>query len=175
MYSSSRVLCILQAFHHLTFKSSRFYLFSHYFDSHNNQISTIYCRHAMDCAPQLLATNATSHKLTSHNLFTISTWAKPAVLRVYVENQAILERILLDHALKCKQTKEQGSRDCLWTYIFTFLRNYYTFFFSFFHQDANIIGLNCAIIDCNLSKKHKLALSQTQSAEPNYIDHKILL
>ena len=128
---SSGVLCILQAFHHLTFKSSRFYLFSHYFDSHNNQISTIYCRHAMDCAPQLLATNATSHKLTSHNLFTISTWAKPAVLRVYVENQAILERILLDHALKCKQTKEQGSRDCLWTYIFTFLRNYYTFFFLF--------------------------------------------
>ena len=57
---------------------------------------------------------------------------KPAVICVYVENQATLEPILLYHASKYKQTKEQGSKDCLWTYIFTFLRDYYTLFFSFF-------------------------------------------
>ena len=27
---------------------------------------------------------------------------------------------------------------------------------------------------CNLSKKHKLALYQTQTRDPNYVDHKIL-
>ena len=47
--------------------------------------------------------------------------AELAVLRTYVENQAILEPILLYQASKCKQTKEQGSEDCLWTHIFTFL------------------------------------------------------
>ena len=36
-----------------------------------------------------------------------------AVLRTYVENQAILEPILLYRRSKCKQTKEQGSEDCL--------------------------------------------------------------
>ena len=34
-------------------------------------------------------------------------------LRSYVENQAILEPILLYRASKCKQTKEQSSKDCL--------------------------------------------------------------
>ena len=43
------------------------------------------------------------------------------VLCTYVENQAILEPILLYRVSKCKQTKEQGSEDCLWTHIFTFL------------------------------------------------------
>ena len=28
-------------------------------------------------------------------------------------------------------------------------------------------GSNCAIIGCNLSKKHKLALHKTQSGQPN--------
>ena len=70
-----------------------------------------------------------------------------AVLHAYVENQAILEPILLYRASKCKQTKEQGSKDCLWTHIFTFLRVYNMFFlFSFFCQDTNITGLNCSII-----------------------------
>ena len=45
-------------------------------------------------------------------------------------------------------------------------------FFSFFCQDANKTGRNCAIIGCNMSKKHKLALYKTQSSEPNYVDHK---
>ena len=47
--------------------------------------------------------------------------AELAFLRTYVESQAILEPILLYRASKCKQTKEQGSEDCLWTHIFTFL------------------------------------------------------
>ena len=31
---------------------------------------------------------------------------------------------------------------------------------------------NCAIIDCNLSKKHKLTQYKTQNGESNYVDHK---
>ena len=49
--------------------------------------------------------------------YSLETQAEPAVLRTYVENQAIL----LYRASKCKQTKEQGNEDCLWTHIFTFL------------------------------------------------------
>ena len=51
----------------------------------------------------------------------LETRAELAVLRIYVENQAILELILLYRASKCKQTKEQGSEDYLWTHTFTFL------------------------------------------------------
>ena len=51
----------------------------------------------------------------------LETRTEPAVLRTYVENQATLEPILLYRASKCEQTKEQGSEDCLWTHIFTFL------------------------------------------------------
>ena len=117
-----------------------------------------------------------SHKKRNDSL---EIWVEPSVLCVYVENQAKIEPILLYRASKCKQTKEQGSDDCLWTHIFTFSRDYYsdyyTLFFSFFCQNANITELNCDIIGCSFSKKHKLALSQTQSCEPNYIDHNILL
>ena len=49
----------------------------------------------------------------------LETLAELAVLHIYVENQAILEPILY-RASKCKQTKEQGSKDYLWTHIFTF-------------------------------------------------------
>ena len=59
-----------------------------------------------------------SHKKRKDSL---KTRAGLAILHTYVENQAILEPILLYRASKCKQTKEQGSEDCLWTYIFTFL------------------------------------------------------
>ena len=45
-------------------------------------------------------------------------------------------------------------------------------FFSFFCQDANKTRSNCAIIGCNLSKKHKLTLCKTQNGESNYVDHK---
>ena len=45
-------------------------------------------------------------------------------------------------------------------------------FFSVFCQDANKIRSNCAIIGCNLSKKHKSTLYKTLNGEPNYVDHK---
>ena len=51
----------------------------------------------------------------------LETRAELAALSSYVENQAMLEPILLYRASKCKQTKEQGSGDCSWTHIFTFL------------------------------------------------------
>ena len=53
--------------------------------------------------------------------YSLETRAEPAVLRTYVENQAIMEPILLYRASNCKQTKEQFSEECLWTHIFTFL------------------------------------------------------
>ena len=59
------------------------------------------------------------------------TRAELAVLRTYVENQAILEPILLYRVSKFKQTKEQGSEDCLWTHILTFLWDYCQLFFFF--------------------------------------------
>ena len=99
-----------------------------------------------------------SHKKRKDSL---ETRTKLAVLHNYVENQAILEPILLYRASKCKQTKEQGSEDFLCTHIFTFLCDYYQFL-SFYCQNANKTGSNCAIIGCNLSKKHRLVLYQTQ-------------
>ena len=54
-----------------------------------------------------------SHKKRKDSL---ETRAELTVPRTYVENQAILKPILL--ISKCKQTKEQGSEDCLWTHIF---------------------------------------------------------
>ena len=51
----------------------------------------------------------------------LETQAELAILPTYVENQAILEPIIFYRASKCKQSKEQGSEDCLWTHILTFL------------------------------------------------------
>ena len=48
-------------------------------------------------------------------------------------------------------------------------------FFCFFCQDTNKTRSNCAVIGCNLSKKHKLMLYKTQNREPNYADHKFFL
>ena len=50
---------------------------------------------------------------SSQETDSLETRAELAVLCPYVENQAILEPILLYRASKCKQTKEQGSEDCL--------------------------------------------------------------
>ena len=44
-------------------------------------------------------------------------------------------------------------------------------FFSFLCQDANKTRSNCAVIGCNLPKKHKTTLYKTQNREPNYVDH----
>ena len=49
------------------------------------------------------------------------TRAELAVLRIYVENQAILEPVLFYWGSKCKQINKQGDEYCLWTHIFTFL------------------------------------------------------
>ena len=35
-------------------------------------------------------------------------------------------------------------------------------FFSLLCQDANKTRSNCTVIDCNLSKKHKLAMYKTE-------------
>ena len=45
-------------------------------------------------------------------------------------------------------------------------------FFSFFCQAGNKTRPNCAIIGCNLSKKHKLTVYKTQNGERNYVDCK---
>ena len=54
-----------------------------------------------------------SVKASSQETDSLETRAELAVLHTYVENQAILEPILLYRASKCKQTKEQDSKDCL--------------------------------------------------------------
>ena len=72
----------------------------------------------------------------------LETRAELAILRTYVENQAILEPTNLYPASKCKQSIEKGSESCFWTHIFTFLCDYYHFF-SFFCNDANTVGSNC--------------------------------
>ena len=101
----------------------------------------------------------------------LETRAELAVLRIYVENQAILEPILFYRASKCKQTKEQGSEDC-YGLMFLLFYKIIVSFFSFLCQDANKTRSDCAIIGCNLSKKRKLTLYKTQNGESNYVDHK---
>ena len=61
------------------------------------------------------------NKALSQETDSLETRAELSVLGIYVENQAILEPILLYRQWKCKQIKEEGSEDCLWTHIFTFL------------------------------------------------------
>ena len=61
-------------------------------------------------------------------MYSLETRAELAILRTYVENQAILEPILLYCASKCKQTKEQGSEDCF--YLFMRLLSAIFFFLS---------------------------------------------
>ena len=73
--------------------------------------------------------------------------------------QAILERILFYRSSKCKQTKEQGSENCLWTQLFTFLWDYCHFFSS---KDTHKTGSKCTTIGGNLPKKHKVTLYKTE-------------
>ena len=58
----------------------------------------------------------------------LETRAELAILRTYVENQAILEPILLYRASKCKQTKEQDSKDCLWTPFYKTIVPFFLFY-----------------------------------------------
>ena len=89
-----------------------------------------------------------------------------AVLRTYVENQAILETILLYQASKCKQTKGQGSEDCLFLPYYKIIVSFFFFLMSRCKQNK----IKLAIIGYNLSKKHKLTLYKTQNGESNYVD-----
>ena len=52
--------------------------------------------------------------------------------------------------------------------------NDYRRIFFFFCPCASKTGSNCATIGCNLSKKHKLTLYETQSGEHNYVDPNFL-
>ena len=61
----------------------------------------------------------------------LETRVELPVLRTYVENQVILEPILLYWASKCKQIKEQGSKDCLWSHIFYLFIRLLSDFFLF--------------------------------------------
>ena len=54
-------------------------------------------------------------------------------------------------------------------HVYLFIKSLSAFFFC---QDAIKTRSNCALIGCNLSKKHKLTLYKTQNGEPNYVDHK---
>ena len=105
------------------------------------------------------ASSSYSHKKRKDSL---ETRAELAVLHSYVENQAILEPILLYRTSKCKQTKEQDSEYCLWTYIFTFYEIIVSYF-CFPCQDKSKARSNCAIMGCNLSKKNKITLYKTQN------------
>ena len=79
----------------------------------------------------------------SYKKQSLETRAELVVLRTYVENKAILEPILLYWASKCKQTKEQGSEDCLWTYSYFFIRLLSAFFLFYVKmqtkQDQNVL------------------------------------
>ena len=55
------------------------------------------------------------------------------------------------------------------SYLYLFIRLLSAFFLC---QDANKARSNCAIIGCNLSKKHKLTQYKTQNGESDYADHK---
>ena len=57
------------------------------------------------------------------------------------------------------------------SYFYFFIRSLSAFFY-FSCQDVNKTRSNCAIIGCNLSKKHKLTQYKTQNGESNYEDHK---
>ena len=77
--------------------------------------------------------------------------------------------IILYRASKCMQNKEQGSEDCLWTYIIPFSKIIVSFFLRFLSRSKqNRIKL------CynRLHKKHKLALYKAQIGQPNYVNHK---
>ena len=94
----------------------------------------------------------------------LETGAEPAVLRTYVENQAILEPIPLYRASKSKQTKEQGSEECLWTYIFAFLCEYCQLFLPRCEQNRIKLYYN----RLQFVKETQLTLYQTQSREPTF-------
>ena len=92
-------------------------------------------KHGSNCStntPRVFHVETTWKRLLPRRFNLESTWCvcRVAVLRIYDENQAIPEPIFLYCKSKCKQTKEQHSKHCLWTRIFTFLCDYCQLFFS---------------------------------------------
>ena len=69
---------------------------------------------------------------------TQETRAELAVLRTYAENQDILEPILLYRPSKCKQTKKQGSEDCLCFYFYLFISLLSAFFPVYVKIQTNV-------------------------------------
>ena len=122
----------------------------------------------------------TSHSHKKHNL---ETRTKLAVPRTYVENQAITNHSSLFFGKEepffftgHQNVHKLKSRPARTVYGLIFLPFYKIIvsFFSFSCQDANKTRSNCAMIGCNLSKKHKVALYKTQNRESNCVDHKFL-
>ena len=77
--------------------------------------------------------------------------AKPAVLRTYVDNQAVLQPILSHLASKYKQTQKQSIR-IVYGPIFLPIGDIFISFFSFLGQDVIKPRSNSAIIACDLSR-----------------------
>ena len=86
----------------------------------------------------------------------METQAKLAVLRTYVDNQAVLEPILPHLASKYKQTQKQSIR-VVYGPTFLPLGEIFISFFSLLGQDVIKPESNSVIIACDLSQKHKLA------------------
>ena len=120
----------------------------------------------------------TSHSHKKHNL---ETRTKLAVPRTYVENQAITNHSSLFFGKEepffftgHQNVHKLKSRPARTVYELIFLPFYKIIvsFFSFLCQDANKTRSNCAMIGCNLSKKHKVTLYKTQNRESNCVYHK---
>ena len=104
-----------------------------------------------------------SHKKRKDSLKTL---AELAALRSYIENQTLLERILLYWASKCKQTKEQGSENCLWTNIDCCQ------LFYFFCQDAKQNKIKLCYKRLQFVKETQINTCikhRTESREPNNV------
>lgn len=69
-----------------------------------------------------------------------------------------------------KKNKRQCSEDCMGP-MFFYLYLHYFQFFCFCLSRCKYTRWNCAIICCNLPRKHKSALYQTHRGEPNYVDN----
>ena len=65
--------------------------------------------------------------------------------------------------IKMKTNQREVLRGLLMNKYFVPFHKIIVSFFSFFYQDVNKTRSNCAIIGCNLSKKHKLTLYKTQN------------
>ena len=80
----------------------------------------------------------------------LETQTQPAVIYVFVENQAILKPILLYRAWKYKENWRLGRRTVYEPTFITFLWGKYKYFL-YIGQTVDMSGSNWAIIACDLS------------------------